>query len=272
LYSTASVLGGALDPALAPRFRAMLDDVLRGKDASDAYARAYRDVPPAALSAAYRSLLTDHREYVQTVPFKAPAPPKLTTRTLSDAEVHALWVRLEARKGDDSHKTELARGLSENPGEAPLLFVKASIELRAGVSLPTKEVAELRRIDPYDPRYVLLDLLVKVWPFSRAAPVNAERDKDLIWEVGALLNLLTRVATSPPQKALSAMILSMLGRADEARALAQTVVETNPWCHLCLLLQGEVLLECGDPKGAIPAAEGALSLGRETDRGSRRET
>lgn len=262
------VLRGDLDSKLRPRFAAMIEAMMSGKSGKDAFESAYAGLPRATLSGAYQSLLLDHREFVSTVPFKLPDPPKIAARAMSDAEVHALWARLATRRDYASSMKEIGRGLAETPGAAALLYVKASVQLWVrNQPVPTKEIAELRRLDPYNPRYVLLDVLGKVKPVGDEGASADRLDGDARLELLALLNLLTRTATSPHQQAVSAVALLAVGRGAEARALAQKVVEANPSCQSCLSAYAEVLLGVGDPRAAKDAAERALALLRETDPG-----
>lgn len=260
------VIRGDFDASLAPRFATLLEAMMGGTNGWDAFAQAYGDLPPTTLQDAYQKTLLDLTEHVQTIPFHAPANPSVSARGLSDAEVHALWVRLRRTDSPASATKELERGLAENPGAAALLYARATLHLMSkNDPIPLEDIQALRRLDPYNPRYVLLDVLAKTTLLRRREGQSLGHDEQV--EAAALFALLLRTATSPVQRVAAAIGLMLLGRYEEARVLVEGLVKANPTCGPCLSVHGELLLRTGDPRGAKEAAERSLSLLPETDPG-----
>lgn len=78
--------------------------------------------------------------------------------------------------------------------------------------------------------------------------------------MAALVNLLTRVATSPRQRSVSEAFFAADGQIEAARARGEAIVKANPSCGICLQIHAEVLLSAGAAEGALDAAERALAL------------
>jgi hypothetical protein len=253
------VLRGDVESTFRPRFSAMLSALMSGTPGEEAYTQAYRGAPIGSVAAAYDKYLLDHHEYMETLPFTPPPPASVKARPLPDAEVHAIWARLERQIGEGVAEDELARGLSHNPDAPALLYVKASIRLAASkVSTVEADIAALRRVDPYNPRYLLLHIMSFLG--RRDNSKLASFTPDEASELSALTTLLTRIATSPFQRAISMVFFAYAGQIEAALARGEALVKANPSCEVCLSAYAETLLVAGAPGKARDAAERALAL------------
>ena len=185
-----------------------VEAMMGGTNGWDAFAQAYGDLPPTTLQDAYQKTLLDLTEHVQTIPFHAPANPSVSARGLSDAEVHALWVRLRRTDSPASATKELERGLAENPGAAALLCARATLHLMSkNDPIPLEDIQALRRLEPYNPRYVLLDVLAKTTLLRRREGQSLGHDEQV--EAASLFALLLRAAASPFRRVAAALGLML---------------------------------------------------------------
>lgn len=253
------VLRGDVEPSFKPRFSAMLSALMSGTAGAEAFAKAYEGVSTDSLEGAYDKYLLDHREYIETLLFTPPPPAPVKARTLPEAEVHALWARLRSQDSQGAVEEELARGLSESPGDPALLYVKVASRLRSNPkTLSEADVQALRRADPYNPHYLMLQIESRFLQMKGRDATSFTSDERS--EMAALVNLLTRVATSPRQRSVSEAFFAADGQIEAARARGEAIVKANPSCGICLQIHAEVLLSAGAAEGALDAAERALAL------------
>lgn len=251
------VLRGDTNPSWAPRFAAMMADLMKGTDGFDAFAHAYKGVLFSEISAAYQAYLPDHREYPSTAPYAAPPAPALTARSLSDGEVHGLWARLATEHAAQLATAELEKGFVDDPESLELRYVRASIHLsEKGGPAPLDDIRLLRAKEPNNPRYLLLDLRRALNVRLDGAELSDEQGAEIL----ALSTRLGELGTSPAQRATSLQALVAMARYEEAITLGAKAVRADPSCELCFTGYASALLEAGRHAEALDAAQSALAL------------
>lgn len=255
-------LRGHTDARLAPRFKAMMEALMSGADGAAAFARAYKGILMSDIAESYQKLLEDHREYPRVLPFEPPKDIPTTASSMLDDEVHALWARIETSFAAPqlSPDEELARGLAETPGSPHLLYARASIHTRlpGGVEARRRDIADLLRAAPSDPRYLLLDLMMAMndRDLAKGTPSAKARGDELV----AKVEKMRPIAVTPAQLAYTSFVLLTLQRFKEADLLADKAVEAGPSCAVCFAIHAITLHVGGHPAEARAAGERAMAL------------
>ena len=253
------VLRGHANATYAPRFSAMMADLMTGTEGRVAFARAYKGVLMSEIETEYQKMLLDARESPRRLSFQMPADLRPVTLAMTDAEVHAVWARISTvNKGaGTSLEEQLTQGVAESPGALPLLYVRAAMsnQMKQGATA-REDIERLLQADPTNPKYLILDLVdsYESWAHARRpAGTPALRDR-----VSALADKLLLVAESPGQRRSTAIILAALGRLCEALSLSEKSVRRDPSCGPCFEGHAIVLLKNGLPREAKAAIERAI--------------
>ena len=181
----------------------------------------------------------------------AGAAPPITTRALTDAEVHVLWARLSPWQGASGAAAQ--RDLDEAVAEAP---TSAEARYFRGLYWAHQErfdaaeadLVAATRLAPDDPRYLLGVVTLRAAQHSASAGNVQAGDS-----VTQAAEPLAKLARSPLQFRALALIYADLGQLEQALTYAKRSVALSPIDSSSLDVEAQIMSALGQMQEAAEA-------------------
>jgi tetratricopeptide (TPR) repeat protein len=242
-------------PVYRPRFDAFINAVGRGTRPREAFDQSFASIEPSALAADLRQyVLADH---VRVGALRYAADEQETRgaeETLSDAQVHLLFARLDRWRGEGLARARrhLDEALAGDPTSVGVHLWRALFFLGTG-ALDAAE-AEIRPAllqSPQDP--VLLRTRVRI-EVARITGGHFSRDA-----LDSFSTRLAAVARTAAELDSVARARSILAR-DDGLPFAERAIKEEPYCWRCQDTYAHLLGQTGSFDEAIAAETRALEL------------
>jgi len=234
-------------------FGAYLDALAGGARARNAWEQSFASIAPDALQLDFDAYLRKGSLTVRARRFvpREPPPPE-EERTLSDAEVHLLWARLDAWGGQGTARArrQLDEALQSAPSSVDVHFWRGLFFVHRGDDATAETELQIALdAKPREPRFLLTRLRLEM---KRATQSRATFE--------SLTTRLAEVATTATELDLVAQARAALGRPDDGLPFAERAIRAEPDCWRCLDTRAQLLSAMGRHDEAVTAEARALEL------------
>jgi hypothetical protein len=241
-------------PVYRPPFDAFINAVGRGAKPREAFERSFASIDPDALARDLQQYLLADSIRVGALRYRASEEePRFSEGTLSDAQVHLLFARLDRWRGEGlvRARRHLDDALASAPTSVDVHLWRALLFLHTGaLDAAEAELVPALLASPRDPVLLLTRLRVE---YARAD--HASR--------GALEVFSTRlaaVAQTAAELDTVARVRVVLTRADDGLPFAERAIGAEPYCWRCQDTYALLLAENGRLDEATAAETRALEL------------
>ncbi|HEU4538307.1 MAG TPA: AgmX/PglI C-terminal domain-containing protein [Polyangiaceae bacterium] len=246
-------------PAYRARFTSYLGALARGAKPTKALYEAFAGVDLRAIERDYRAYLGAAEIPVRKMDLGPPAPPPhVSSRPMSDAEVHLLWsgLRPEGDAFAPAVEADLREALARDPSSHEARRRRALL-LARGRRFPeaSAEIGAALALRPDDPKNLLGRLKIESASDPEGLACGAARP-----EVDAIVERLRRTAVTGAGLQMVAWYQQRHGRTDAGLAAAEAAVRKSPRCWSCQDTYSLLLLQKGDVPGALAANARAQAL------------
>jgi tetratricopeptide (TPR) repeat protein len=242
-----------------------LEALERGEKPAAALARAFTHVNPEALELAYRAYIANPSLHQREIDLGPPEDPAtMTTRPMSDSEVHLTWARLLPSNAESEPyvERELGKAMRGDPASSEARFHHALWLVKK--HRPAEAEADLAAAlaeRPDDPRY----LLGRLEAYEEYNP-PAFQCGEAAMVVDATIDHLARVAGSASEINLVAAYREAHGQPDAALPFTLEAIRRDPLSWEAQDTYSMLLLQKGDLPGALAANLRASALFPERTR------
>jgi tetratricopeptide (TPR) repeat protein len=184
-----------------------------------------------------------------------PHPALLAERTLSDAEVHLLWARLDDWQdaGVERARRHLDEALRSDPTSVDVHFWRGRYFLARGdEAAAERELVPALQAKPREPRFLLTRLQLEGKMVDHGKPSHGE--------LAALASRLAEVASTATELDTVARVRAWLTRPDDGLPFAERALAAEPNCWRCFDTYALLLSAKGRDDEAVTAQARALDL------------
>ncbi|MEI9937549.1 MAG: hypothetical protein WDO69_10050 [Pseudomonadota bacterium] len=184
------------------------------------------------------------------------SPVSISKRSLPDSEVRLYWARLSSGQASDAAAVaDLDAAVAQNPASPEAHYFRGLHWLhRQQLATAERDLVEAARLAPNDPRYLLAVVMLR----NEQSPAEERvHSGDPVMQAA---EPLARVARSPMQLRVLALIYDELGQFDRALELAQRAVALAPIDSWCLDTEAQILNHLGRTQEALEVQRAAVAF------------
>jgi tetratricopeptide (TPR) repeat protein len=239
------------------RYRVFLERATAGDSLDVAFRAGFGDEPPAKFDRDFREYLYKQEIAVWQTRYDRPAQPfALTTRALTDSEVHLYWARLTPWQGAqaDVARRDLEAAAAASPWSPEPHYYRGLFALARGdLSSASVELSDATKDAPDDPKFLLATVMLRVMEYRSSQSGDVK-------PIAAAVEKLMRVARTANELNGAADTLRLLSRLDESLKLAERAAKLAPYDPEVLDTLAATLYELGKLAEAIDVQEAAVSF------------